>query len=83
MWDTMPGHGGVMAFGGLFGLLFWILLIIAAVALLKWLFSRQNNHSREWSAMDILNQRFASGDITEEEYLRMKKRIEEGGPSEL
>jgi putative membrane protein len=73
----MPEHGGVMGFGGFFGLLFWLILIIVTVSLLKWLLSRQNNKPDEWSAMDILNKRFAAGDITEEEYLRMKKRIEE------
>jgi putative membrane protein len=76
MWDTMPGHGGVMGFGGFFVLIFWIVLILVAVALLKWLFVKTNNHPRELSAMEILNQRFAAGDLSEEEYLRMKKRIE-------
>lgn len=77
MFETMPGHAGVMGFGGFFGLFFWIALIVITVVLLKWLLSRQNNKSNEWSAMDILNKRFAAGDISEEEYLKMKKRIED------
>lgn len=78
MWDAGHGYGGMMGFGGIFGLLFWIFLVIVAVALIKWLFFRtiDNNKSESWSAMDILNQRFAAGEITEEEYLRIKKRIE-------
>jgi len=68
----------MMGFGGFFGILFWIVLILAAVALIKWLVVKPQNRNSNWSAMDILNQRFAAGDIGEEEYLRMKKRIESG-----
>ncbi len=76
MYESMPEHGVMMGFGGFFGLLIWVMLIIVTVVLLKWLFSRKNNGPTEWSAMDILNKRFAAGDITEEEYLKIKKRIE-------
>jgi len=76
MWGSGQGYGGMMGFGGFFGLLFWLLLIIIAVVLVKWLFGNTNNQPQGPSALEILNQRFATGEITEEEYLRMKKRIE-------
>jgi len=76
MWGGGQGYGGMMGFGGFFGLLFWLVLILVAVVLVKWLFSNSDNRPHELSALEILNQRFAAGEISEEEYLRMKKRIE-------
>lgn len=78
------GYDDMTGFSGVLGLLLWIFLVLVAVALIKWLFFRTNNHNKaqSWSAMDILNQRFAEGEISEGEYLRMKKRLEEGEISE-
>jgi len=74
MWDHMQGYG-VMGFGGFFGLIFWLLLIIGIVLAIKWVLGSSSSAGRSLSAMEILKQRYASGEISEEEYLRMKKQL--------
>jgi len=68
---------GTMGYGGIFfGLLFWILLIVLAYLLIRW-FVEQNKTRRgeEKSALDIAKERYAKGEITEEEFEEMKKRL--------
>ncbi len=65
---------GIM--GGIF--LFWIVLIVLAVLLVRGLF--QANRSRSTGApltpRQILDQRYARGEITREQYLTMLKDIQ-------
>ena len=81
----MMGFGG---FGLLFMLLFFILVIGAAVALVSLLFPRPANPanhnqtrthqpppSANDSALDILKLRYARGELTREEYELMKEDI--------
>jgi putative membrane protein len=74
--------GGV----GLIGMiLFWILIVAAAVWLVSRLFpqtlsypsppSRDGRERDPDSAMDILKQRFARGEITKSEYLEMRNTL--------
>jgi len=77
----MNGHyGESMGWGMPFmGPLFWILIIVGVVLLARWLTGSSNtdskNHGRE-SAMDILNKRYARGEINRETYERMKQDLE-------
>lgn len=76
MWDFMNMHG---YYGGGFMWL-WFLLIVLVVILilvpvLKKNDSTQSNLSKE-SALDILEKRFARGEISEDEYKNMKKTLE-------
>ena len=82
-WGGMMGQGGIgmhapmmggFGFGG-FGLLFWILVAV----FLYTLFSGSDAKGSYETPMDILNKRFAKGDITREEYHVMKKEILAGG----
>jgi len=72
----MTDHGGWMLFGGSYMWLIWILLIIVAVILVKSVMSDTASTKREQTPLDILKQRFAKGEITEEEYKRIKHDIE-------
>jgi len=68
---------GMMGYGGMFfGLLFWIIIILLAYLLIRW-FVEQNKTRRyeEKSALDIAKERYAKGEITEEEFEEMKKRL--------
>lgn len=68
---------GMMEYGGMFfGLLFWIIIIVLAYLLIRW-FVEQNKTRRgeEKSALDIAKERYAKGEITEEEFEEMKKRL--------
>ena len=81
----------------LLGLLFWGVVIGGGVLLIGWLFSRgrrpagqlqppagtvQPPAKREESAMEILRRRYASGEITREEYDMMKETLTQQPPIE-
>lgn len=61
-------------FGGIFMLLFWVLLIVIVVYLVKRGLSDSGGGE---SAEDILKKRYARGEISKEEFDRMKKDIKE------
>lgn len=77
----MNGHyGESMGWGMPFmGPLFWIFIIVGVVLLVHWLTGFNNpdskNHGRE-SALEILNKRYAHGEIDRETYARMKQDLE-------
>lgn len=84
-------YGGFGIIGGLFMLVFWVLVAIAIVSFIRMLlFSRCpdgkcggrhgffSGYSEEDSAFTILKERFAKGEIDKTEYLERKKTLEEG-----
>ena len=75
MWDHMQGYG-FMGFGGFFGLIFWLLLIVGIFLAIKWVLGASSSSGTSLSALEILKQRYASGEINEEQYHKMKKEIE-------
>ena len=68
---------GMMGYGGMFfGLLFWIIIIVLAYFLIKWLVEQNKTRSGEGnSALDIAKERYAKGEITKEEFEEIKKNI--------
>ena len=63
-------------FGGGFMWLFWILLIVAIIWGIKMATSdKSNSATTKKSALDILKERYASGEIDLDEYDRMKKEL--------
>jgi putative membrane protein len=71
-WQWGHGWGYTHGFGWIFFILFWIAIILAIVALVRWL-SASPGHTlspppREKSALDILDERFARGEIDQQEY---------------
>ncbi|MDH4179550.1 MAG: SHOCT domain-containing protein [Armatimonadota bacterium] len=74
-----PGMGwGVMICGGAIGLLF----LIALVVLVIWLITRTSTgkpstERPSQTPLEILKERYARGEITEEEYLEMRDRLRE------
>ena len=55
-------------------LLFWILVIAAVVLGVRWLMSDQKERRGD-SAMEILRQRYARGEINKEEFDAKKKDL--------
>ena len=55
-------------------MIFWIVLVIALIFFFV-IYSRQSNQRQEKSALDILNARYARGEIDEEEYEKKKKNL--------
>ncbi|OGI29096.1 MAG: hypothetical protein A2288_02120 [Candidatus Moranbacteria bacterium RIFOXYA12_FULL_44_15] len=69
------GGWGFGVFGMIISLLFWAALIIAVVYLIKYL-GRGAHHAPGEDAAEILKKRYAKGEITKEDYDRMKKELE-------
>jgi len=76
MMNGMPAMGPLM---WLFMLLFWGLAILGLVAVVRWIVGRgkttRNEASNPQSALEILKSRFARGEISREEFERMKKEL--------
>ena len=72
------GMGWGMGFGGLFMILFWVLIIVAVVALVKLLIggSFRIDRPREKTALDILKERYARGEIGKEEFEQKKRELQ-------
>lgn len=68
-----------MGFGMLGGMMvFWIVLIVLSVLLVRGLFqtNRRGGINQPHSARQILEERYARGEITQEQYLLMLKDIQ-------
>ncbi len=71
----MDGSG--MMGGGLWivWLLFWILIIIGLVLLIKYLWEGAGARKVEESALEVLKKRYARGEISKEEFEEKKKDL--------
>ena len=73
----MGGGGMMMAAGWITMLLFWALVIVGIVALVRWIGAQGAPSPRgsAGTALEILKRRYASGEITKEQYESMKRDI--------
>src|SRR3989304_10284001 len=69
-WNNMMGGFGLL--GGIPMLLFWILLILGVVALLRYL-GRSGQQQENKTPLEILKKRYAGGEINKKEFEEMKK----------
>jgi len=72
-WMNMMGNYGIL--GLTLMILFWVLVILAVIYLLRYVFGRGDAGRGEKSALDVLNERYAKGEINKEEYEAKKKDI--------
>lgn len=74
----MFGGGMGMMFGGIWMILSWIVFLLLIIALLKYLFSKPQGGSHpasrpgEKTAIDLLKEAYALGEISREEYLQKR-----------
>lgn len=70
---------GMGSFGWVFMILFWGLVIIGIVAVVKWLIGTLGSGGdvpRQRTALQILQQRYARGEINREEFDEKKRDLE-------
>lgn len=68
----------MMGFGMMGGMLvFWVIIIVLAILLVKGLFNSNGSHAEgnANTAKQILDERYARGEITQEQYQTMVKDI--------
>lgn len=74
-WGMHPMMWGAWGFGMmLMMVLFWALVIVGIVLLVRWL-AGQGRESRADSALEILRQRYARGEINKEEFETKRKDL--------
>lgn len=71
----MDGWNWGMGFGGIFMILFWGLIVLGIVALGKWLFSGSGSGGSSKRSLEILQERYARGEISREEYERIRQDL--------
>jgi len=73
------GYGyGMGIFGGLFMLVFWALIIIGLVLVIRWVWYQTPGATRTGAneaPLDILKRRYAQGEISKAEYDRMRQDL--------
>ena len=69
-WDY--GWGMVFGFGWIAIIIFWVLLILGIVCLVKMIAGGSKKEGKEETAIDILKIRYAKGEISKEEFEKIK-----------
>ena len=75
MWSGFDGMGwGWIGLGFVHMALFWVLVILGIVVLVKWL-AGSGPASTAGRALEILKERYAKGELTREQYDQMKREV--------
>jgi putative membrane protein len=69
------GLGWGMGFGGVLMVVSWILVILGIVYLVKSFAGGRKGAVKEETALDILKRRYARGELSKEEFERMKEDL--------
>jgi len=72
-WDYGWGMG--FGFGWLLMLLFWVILILGVVYIIKLIAVGAKKVEKEETALDILKKRYAKGEISKEEFEKIKNDL--------
>ncbi len=72
MMNWFSGCPTFHGFGGMFMIFFWVMLLLICISLV-----RKGGAREKETAAEILKKRYARGEISQEEFARMKKEIGE------
>ena len=79
MGPGMMGGWGMGWFGGIFMVVFWILILVGLVFVIRWLLqatSKKGDYGQRGSrAIDILKERYARGEIDKTQFEAMKRDL--------
>jgi putative membrane protein len=79
MGSGMMGGYGMGWFGGILMIVFWILILVGLIFLIKWLIQSTSRDRTTGSggnrALEILKERYAKGEIDKEEFESKKKDL--------
>lgn len=56
--------------------LFWVVIVVGIVVLIKWAAGNAASRSENESAVEILKKRYARGEISKEQFERMKRDVD-------
>lgn len=78
MMGGMSGFGfGMGLFGWVFMVLVWVLIIVGIIALIKWMTqSTISGNQHKKTPLEILRDRYAHGEIDQNEYEHMKNALQ-------
>ncbi len=77
-WGMGPGMMMGGWGGGWLMIAFWVMVLVALILLIRWLLQvtrGEKDGFRRPSAIEIIKERYARGEITQTEYLSMKKDL--------
>jgi putative membrane protein len=76
MWDMGHGWGWWMGFGSIWIVGFWAIIIWAVLTLrARWRSDQDRVSTGEGTALEILEHRYARGDVSDEQYETMRARL--------
>lgn len=76
MFPGMMGSWGTGGFGMIFMTVFWLLAIFGLIFLLKWIFPfKKDKIESDLTAIEILKQRYARGEIDKAEFESKKQTL--------
>lgn len=67
------GSGGLFGYGAM--ALWWLLLIVGAALLVKWIFGATADRRSHDGALEVLASRYARGEIGREEFQNRKREL--------
>lgn len=79
MGTGMMGNWGMGWFGGIFMIVFWILVVVGLIFIVKWLMHTEEKGKEDSEigsrAIEILKERYASGEIDKSQFETMKQDL--------